>query len=134
MTIAVDFDGTIVEHKYPEIGKEKPFAIETLKSLQDDGHKIILWTSREGELLQAAIDFCKERGFVFYSVNSIYPEGFMFKKAEGRKIVADLYIDDRNLGDLPDWGTVYETISGLRRKKKKKRSLLKRIFKPHRKH
>ena len=58
----------------------------------------------------------------------------MFKKAEGRKIVADLYIDDRNLGGLPDWGTVYETISGLRRKKKKKRSLLKRIFKPHRKH
>jgi hydroxymethylpyrimidine pyrophosphatase-like HAD family hydrolase len=111
MTIAVDFDGTIVEHKYPEIGKEKPFAIETLKSLQDDGHKIILWTSREGELLQAAIDFCKERGFVFYSVNSIYPEGFMFKKAEGRKIVADLYIDDRNLGGLPDWGTIYRMIN-----------------------
>ena len=48
MTIAVDFDCTIVEHKFPEIGKEKPFAIETLLQLQDEGNRLILWTSREG--------------------------------------------------------------------------------------
>lgn len=131
MTIAVDFDGTIVEHKYPKIGKEKPFAVETLQSLQAEGHKIILWTSREGNLLKEAIDFCKSRGLEFYSVNSLYPEGYMFKKESGRKIVADLYIDDRNLGGLPDWGTIYEIINGMpHKKKKKKRSLLKRIFCP----
>ena len=62
MTIAVDFDGTIVEHKYPAIGKEKPFAIETLKQLADEGNKLILWTSRDGELLQEALDFCHKRG------------------------------------------------------------------------
>ena len=61
MVIAVDFDGTIVEHKYPRIGKEIPFAIATLKRLQEEGHRIILWTVREGDLLQQAVDFCRER-------------------------------------------------------------------------
>ena len=51
MTIAVDFDGTIVDHKYPDIGKEKPFAIDTLKQLAAEGNKLILWTSRDGDLL-----------------------------------------------------------------------------------
>ena len=50
MIIAVDFDGTIVEHKYPEIGRELPFAIETLKKLQQERHRLILWSVREGEL------------------------------------------------------------------------------------
>ena len=44
MIIAVDFDGTIVEHKYPAIGRELPFAIETLRKLQSERHKLILWT------------------------------------------------------------------------------------------
>ena len=74
MTIAVDFDGTIVEHKYPSIGREKPFAIETLLELSSEGHKLILWTARDGELLEDAIRFCKERGLEFYAVNSNYPQ------------------------------------------------------------
>ena len=52
MIIAVDFDGTIVEHKYPAIGRELPFAIETLRKLQSERHKLILWTVREGGLLE----------------------------------------------------------------------------------
>lgn len=71
MIIAVDFDGTIVEHKYPEIGRELPFAIETLKKLQQERHRLILWSVREGELLQEAVDFCRERGLEFYAVNRI---------------------------------------------------------------
>ena len=51
MIIAVDFDGTIVEHEYPAIGKPIPFAIETLLHLQKDGHRLILWTVRRGDLL-----------------------------------------------------------------------------------
>ena len=70
MIIAVDFDGTIVEHKYPEIGRELPFAIETLKKLQQERHRLILWSVREGKLLQEAVDFCRERGLEFYAVNS----------------------------------------------------------------
>ena len=47
MTIAVDFDGTIVEHRYPRIGEEIPFAVETLKLLQQEKHRLILWSVRE---------------------------------------------------------------------------------------
>ena len=61
MTIAVDFDGTIVEHRYPEIGNELPFATETLKMLIADHHKLILWSVREGKLLDDAVNWCRER-------------------------------------------------------------------------
>lgn len=108
MIIAVDFDGTIVEHQYPAIGREKPFAIETLKKLAQEQHRLILWTVRKGKLLQEAVDFCKERGLEFYAVNKNYPEE---NHNEERKLRADLWIDDRNLGGLPDWGTIYRMIS-----------------------
>ena len=74
MTIAIDFDGTIVEHRYPAIGKEIPFAIETLKRLQEERHRLILWTVREGKLLDEAVAFCRERGLEFYAINRDYPE------------------------------------------------------------
>ena len=74
MIIAVDFDGTIVEHKYPKIGKEIPFAVETLKRLQADHHTLILWSVREGQLLKDAVDWCRGRGLEFYAVNSNHPE------------------------------------------------------------
>ncbi len=61
MTIAVDFDGTIVTHEYPRIGKEIPFATDTLRQLIKDGHRLVLWTVREGELLQEAVGWCRER-------------------------------------------------------------------------
>ena len=75
MTIAVDFDGTIVEHKYPAIGQEIPFATDTLKMLIKEHHRLILWSVREGKLLQEAVDWCKERGVEFWTVNKDYPEG-----------------------------------------------------------
>lgn len=112
MTIAIDFDGTIVEHKYPQIGKEIPFAIATLKRLQDDGHRLILWSCREGRLLEDAIAFCRERGVEFFAVNSNYPDEDVDADAiRSRKLKADMFIDDRNVGGLPDWGVIYEMIS-----------------------
>ena len=83
MTIAVDFDGTIVEHKYPKIGKEIPFAIDTLLALAAEGHKLILWTSRDGELLDEALEFCRERGLEFYAINSNYPPGRFSRRKRG---------------------------------------------------
>ena len=74
MNIAVDFDGTIVEHRYPAIGKEIPFAIETLKRLSDEGHRLILWSVREGDLLDEAVKWCEERGLRFYAVNRNFDE------------------------------------------------------------
>ena len=113
MTIAVDFDGTIVEHKYPEIGDEIIFATDTLRQLIKDGHKVILWSVREGKLLQDAVDWCHERGVDFYAVNKDYPEenGAESNKSFSRKIKADIFIDDRNIGGLPDWGQIYQIIS-----------------------
>ena len=110
--IAVDFDGTIVEHKYPAIGRELPFAIETLRKLQSDRHKLILWTVREGGLLEEALSFCRERGLEFYAVNRDYPEEERDRNNHfSRKLKADVFIDDRNLGGLPDWGTIYEMVT-----------------------
>lgn len=112
MIIAVDFDGTIVEHRYPAIGKERPFATETLKKLIRDGHRLILWTVREGRLLEEAVAFCRERGVEFYAVNRDYPEEEKeHNKHYSRKLKADVWIDDRNVGGLPDWGTIYTMIS-----------------------
>ncbi len=112
MIIAVDFDGTIVEHRYPEIGEELPFATETLRMLIKDHHKLILWSVREGKLLEDAINWCKERGVEFYAVNKDYPEEKVeYNNHFSRKIKADIFIDDRNLGGLPDWGLIYQMIS-----------------------
>ena len=111
MLIAVDFDGTIVEHRYPEIGKELPFAISTLKRLQEERHRLGLWTVREGKLLDEAVEFCRQRGLEFYAVNANFPEEEAKPGAAAcRKLKADLFIDDRNVGALPDWGVIYELV------------------------
>lgn len=143
MIIAVDFDGTIVEHKYPYIGKEIPFAIDTLKKLKEERHTLILWTVREDKLLEEAVEFCRERGLEFYAINSNYPEEKKSHDHFSRKLKADLFFDDRNLGGLPDWGTIYrmisekltyediynENINSYEYKSKKKGGIFSKIFK-----
>ncbi len=111
MVIAVDFDGTIVENRYPEIGPEIAFATETLKMLIADRHKVILWTVREGKQLEEAVEWCKKRGVEFYAVNRDYPEETVESNNHfSRKIKAEIWIDDKNVGELPDWGTIYQMI------------------------
>lgn len=114
MIIAVDFDGTIVTHDYPQIGKELPLAITTLKKLQEDGHKLVLWTVREGDLLDEAVLWCHERGLDFYAVNKEFPEEEPQNAHYSRKLKVDIWIDDRNVGGLPDWGTIYRIIKERR--------------------
>lgn len=116
MIIAVDFDGTIVQHAFPEIGKELPFAISVLKKLQKN-HQIFLWTMRghpnyamfghtvhledgrdsgkviERDTLQEALNWCRERGLEFNGVNES-PAQF----STSNKQYATLYIDDAALG------------------------------------
>lgn len=111
MIIAVDFDGTIVTHEYPKIGREIPFAIDTLKRLQElPDIVLLLWTVREGAFLEEAVDYCRKKGLEFYAVNKNYPEESP-EYGEPRKLKADLFIDDRNLGGLPDWGIIYRMIA-----------------------
>jgi hydroxymethylpyrimidine pyrophosphatase-like HAD family hydrolase len=110
LTIAVDFDGTIVEHRYPAIGKELPFAIQTLLMLQKQGHRLILWTYRCGLELDEAVSFCRQHGLEFYAVNKNYPEE-EFNGNVSRKILADVYIDDRNVGGFPSWGEIWHMLN-----------------------
>lgn len=110
MKIAVDFDGTIVEHKYPEIGKTILFAFEALKELEKRGHNLVLWTFRSGEKLYEAVEFCKENGIEFYAVNKSYPEEKFNEAKISRKIDADIFIDDRNIGGFHGWAVVLQTL------------------------
>ena len=82
-----------------------------LGKLRDEHHRLILWTVREGRLLDEALAFCRDRGLEFYAVNRDYPEEEKGRNNHySRKLKADLFIDDRNLGGLPDWGTIYGMI------------------------
>jgi hydroxymethylpyrimidine pyrophosphatase-like HAD family hydrolase len=107
--IAVDFDGTIVEHAFPKIGKEMLFAFDTLKALQKKGHKLILWTFRDNDLLVEAVEYCRENGVEFYAVNKSYPEE-QYTHTISRKINADIFIDDRNVGGFLGWSKIWQTL------------------------
>ncbi|WP_298536136.1 BT0820 family HAD-type phosphatase [uncultured Algibacter sp.] len=110
LIIAVDFDGTIVEDAYPKVGKPMIFAFETLKKLQEDGHRLILWTYRCGDRLDEAVEFCKDNGIIFYAVNNSFSEE-KYDNSISRKINADIFIDDRNIGGFPGWGVVYQELT-----------------------
>ncbi|MDR1876046.1 MAG: hypothetical protein LBQ84_00320 [Flavobacteriaceae bacterium] len=140
--IAIDFDGTIVEDKYPEIGRPLIFAFDTMRKLQGRGYRLVLWTYRQGKRLDEAVEFCKKNGIEFYAVNASF-EGEVFEiESQSRKIHADYFIDDRNLGGFPGWGEVYEIIKekiefGIEgrqvipysKRRHKKKGFFSRIFK-----
>ena len=108
--LAIDFDGTIVDDAYPGIGKAKIFAFETLKKLQSEGYRLILWTYRHGQALDEAVEFCKKNGIEFYAINNSFDGEDFDKTKQSRKINADIFIDDRNLGGFPGWSAVYQII------------------------
>ena len=105
MIIAVDFDGTLCENRWPQIGTANLKLIWKLEALQRQGHKIILWTMRthrpfgeeERDLLQEAVDFCKNHGLEFNGVNEPDPDNAAYFGNDSRKIYADIYIDDHNV-------------------------------------
>lgn len=120
--IAVDFDGTLCENKYPKIGCFYLKGIQVLKRFRKNGGEVILWTCRHGEELQKAIEACKELGLEFDAVNDNAPKHVMRWAAithnnleSSRKVYADIYIDDReaHLGGLPvDWDKLETIIFG----------------------
>lgn len=109
LVIAINFDGTIVENRYPFIGRICPFAFETMEALQVKGHRLILWSHRSGKKLDEAVKFCRAHGIEFYAVNKNYPEE-IWDERESRKILADIYIDNCNVGGLPPWGEIFKII------------------------
>ena len=122
--IAVDFDGTIVDHEYPKIGKEKLFAFQTLKELEKMGARLILWTFRYGKELDDAVEYCRMNGIEFYAVNRK-----IFDENVSRKIDADIYIDDKNIGGFPGWSGVWQILNPfeLQQMEAEKRLTSKRI-------
>jgi len=133
--IAVDFDGTIVDHEYPGIGKEKLFAFQTLKELEKLGTRLILWTFRTGKELDDAVAYCRDNGIEFYAINKNYPEE-IFDETVSRKIDADIYIDDRNIGGFPGWSGVWQILipyelleqEAEKRMSSARKNIFKRLF------
>ena len=116
MVIAVDFDGTITEKNcFPEIGKIREHVEDAIRNLQNAGHKVVLWTCREGKHLDEAR--------VFLRLNGIELDGFNYSpyQLQSRKIVADVYIDDKNvfMVDDVDLYKIEEYILSLENKKTK---------------
>jgi hypothetical protein len=133
--IAIDFDGTIVEHEYPKIGKEKLFAFQTLIEFEKMGARLILWTFRTGKELEEAIEYCRKNGIEFYAVNKNYPEEVV-DETVSRKIDADIYIDDKNIGGFPGWSEVWQILNPFELQEKAAeqriiragRNIFKRLF------
>jgi len=109
--LSIDFDGTLVKHKFPEIGEPMPHAFEVLKDLQRAGAKLFLNTCREDEpggraYLTEAIRFCRDQGIEFDGVNQNPLEYDFREKGLRRKMFAHIYIDDRNFGGFPGWDVI----------------------------
>ena len=96
LIIAVDFDGTLVEDKFPLIGEIRYPVWRTIQIAKNSGCKVILWTCRNKEYLDEAVAFCKDNGLEFDAVNENLPEIKEVYGGDTRKIFANVYIDDRN--------------------------------------
>jgi hypothetical protein len=95
LIIAVDFDGTLCESRWPEIGPANEELILYLLAVKANGAKLILWTNRSGEKLSEAVDWCAGHGITFDAVNENLPEIIEAFGGDCRKIFANEYIDDR---------------------------------------
>lgn len=110
ITIAIDFDGTIVKDNYPLIGKLRKGAKKYINKLYDEGHTILIHTCRSGVHEMEAFRFLVDNGIEFDYLNENDPRIISKYNNDSRKLSADLYIDDRNLVKLPKWRTKYQII------------------------
>ena len=95
MIIAVDFDGTLCVNTWPDIGPPRKGVIDYVKRQKEDGAKLILWTNRVGERLEAAVKWSAEQGITFDAVNENLPEIIEKFGGDCRKVFADVYLDDK---------------------------------------
>jgi len=95
--IAVDFDDTIVDDHFPEIGPKINNVVDNIKRLKDQGVYVILWTCRSGQYLTNAVEYCRSIGLEFDSVNENLKHIQEKYGLDTRKVFADYYIDDKSL-------------------------------------
>lgn len=93
--IAVDFDGTLCEDAYPEMGEPNLSLIQILRDLKRQGRQLILWTCRCGQELEEAVHWCRKFELEFDAVNQNVPENIKKYGTDTRKVYADLYLDDK---------------------------------------
>ena len=98
---AVDFDGTLNFGEWPQLGEPNKILIDFLIERRVAGDKVILWTCREGEQLNAAVKYCHDHGLSFDAINDNLQEHKEFFGNNSRKVYAHYYIDDKNF--LPQW-------------------------------
>ena len=110
MIIAVDFDGTLHNGEWPAIGEPLPYAVEAMNAFKSDGHTLVIWTCREGRLQTEMANWLFENAITFDRINENI--GWEQYGYNARKVNADVYIDDRNLGGLPSWHEIYDIVSG----------------------
>ncbi len=108
MVIAIDFDGTIVEHQFPKIGPLKPGAVKAIKAFKKAGHKIAIWTCRQGQTEQDVRLFLIQNDIPFDTINMPVPGSDLAT----RKIYADLYIDDKGLRYEENWDDIRRLVTG----------------------
>lgn len=102
---AVDFDGTLCQDAFPGIGEPRHEIIDFVKFKQSKGDKLILWTCRTADRLQAAVDWCAGHGLVFDAVNENLPERIERFGTDPRKIGADVYLDDKAM--VPELSSLF---------------------------
>lgn len=114
MIIAVDFDGTLHNGEYPSIGSPMPSAIDVMQKLKyREGHYLIIWTCRDGNLLTEAINWLLENEIPFDRVNDHEPKNKAEYGGTTRKVYAHLYIDDKQVGGLPSWSEIYDYVKKI---------------------
>ena len=113
MIIAIDFDGTIVSDDYPLVGEPIKGAKRYINRLHKDGHIIMIWTLRVGLPLRVALDYLMKNKIHFDFVNENIPEKIKHYNNDPRKLGADVFIDDRNIGGLKPWAENYKIIKKM---------------------
>jgi hypothetical protein len=111
MTIAIDFDGTLHTGQWPEIGAPAPCAVEVMKRLKADGHYLIIWTCRDGKPQTDMINWLLDKGIPFDRINDNSTENTERFGGNPRKVNADVYIDDKQVGGLPTWNEIYDYVN-----------------------
>ena len=113
MIIAIDFDGTIAIGTYPQIEGQRQEAGHYIRKLKQEGHYLIINTCRSGDILIEAINWMLSEGIPFDRINDNHPEETARYNNNSRKVHADLYIDDKQIGGLPQWEEIYEYITKI---------------------
>ena len=109
--ISIDYDDTLVYADYPNVGVLKEFAALAVNQLYSEGHTIIIWTCRSGDHETQAKEYLERMGVMFHHINENHPENVAKYDSDSRKIFADIYIDDKQLGGLPDsWLEILDRI------------------------